>query len=148
MAARGELRVLPRQLGDLHLNLVAESRHAAYSDRARVEAERHVSVVTPPLRIDVSAHTQRVPVGRETVFRWKVSGADTLFLIALTRKQKYAVPPNGQLYVVVEAEERFELVATGLDGQEQRSQLSVSPVWPDLDEPLDELTALVEAPWK
>ena len=66
----------------------------------------------------------------------------------MTRKQKYSVPPNGQFLLVVEAEERFELVATGLDGQEQRSQLSVSPVWPNMDEPLDELTALVEAPWK
>lgn len=148
IAARGEFRVFPRQLGNLHFNLVAESRHAAFSARARVEVARHVRVVVPPLRIDVSAHTQRVSVGREAVFRWKVSGADTLFLNALTRKQKYTVSPVGLLCVVVEAEERFELVATGFDGQEQRSQLGVSPVWPGLDDPLDELTELVKSSWK
>src|ERR671915_1522770 len=45
---RGYLEFTPWQMGDLHLTLIAESRHAAYSPRARIEARRAIKVTAPP----------------------------------------------------------------------------------------------------
>jgi hypothetical protein len=46
---QGYLEFTPWQMGDLSLTLIAESRHALYSSRARIEAKRTVKVTTPPL---------------------------------------------------------------------------------------------------
>jgi hypothetical protein len=46
---QGYLEFVPWQMGDLHLTLIAESSHALYSSRARIEARRTVKVTAPPL---------------------------------------------------------------------------------------------------
>jgi hypothetical protein len=46
---QGYLEFVPWQMGDLHLTLIAESSHALYSPRARIEARRTVKVTAPPL---------------------------------------------------------------------------------------------------
>jgi hypothetical protein len=46
---QGYLEFVPWQMGDFQMTLIAESRHALYSSRARIEARRIVSVTTPPL---------------------------------------------------------------------------------------------------
>jgi hypothetical protein len=46
--SQGYLEFTPWQMGDLHLTLIAESRHALYSPRARIEARRTVKVTAPP----------------------------------------------------------------------------------------------------
>lgn len=45
---KGHLEFTPWQMGDFYLTLIAESRHAAYSPRARLEAKRTVKVTAPP----------------------------------------------------------------------------------------------------
>jgi hypothetical protein len=45
---QGHLEFTPWQMGDLRLTLIAESRHALYSPRARIEARRTVKVTAPP----------------------------------------------------------------------------------------------------
>lgn len=45
----GCLEFVPRQMGELQMTLIAQSKHAPYSPRARIETERTVSVVAPPL---------------------------------------------------------------------------------------------------
>jgi hypothetical protein len=46
---QGYLEFIPWQMGDLHFTLIAESSHALYSSRARIEARRTVKVTAPPL---------------------------------------------------------------------------------------------------
>lgn len=46
---QGYLEFVPWQMGDFQITLLAESRHALYSSRARMEARRTVKVTTPPL---------------------------------------------------------------------------------------------------
>jgi hypothetical protein len=36
-------------MGDLHLTLIAQSKHVLYSPRAHIEARRTVKVTAPPL---------------------------------------------------------------------------------------------------
>lgn len=45
---KGHLEFTPGHMGDLRLTLIAQSRHALYSPRARIEAKRTVKVTTPP----------------------------------------------------------------------------------------------------
>jgi hypothetical protein len=46
---QGYLEFTPWKMGGLHLTLIAESKHALYSPRARIEAKRTVKVTAPPL---------------------------------------------------------------------------------------------------
>lgn len=46
---QGYLEFVPWKMGDFQMTLIAESKHAAYSPRARIEARRTVKVTAPPL---------------------------------------------------------------------------------------------------
>jgi hypothetical protein len=46
---QGYLEFTPWKMGGLHLTLIAESKHALYSPRARIEARHTVKVTAPPL---------------------------------------------------------------------------------------------------
>lgn len=46
---QGYLEFMPWQMGDFQITLIAESRHALYSLRARIKARRTVKVTAPPL---------------------------------------------------------------------------------------------------
>ena len=46
---QGYLEFVPWQMGDLHLTLIAQSKHVLYSPRAHIEARRTVKVTAPPL---------------------------------------------------------------------------------------------------
>jgi hypothetical protein len=48
VSPQGYLEFTPGQMGDLHLTLIVESRHALYSPRSRIEARRTVKVTAPP----------------------------------------------------------------------------------------------------
>jgi hypothetical protein len=47
--SQGYLEFTPWKMGDFRLTLIAESKHALYSPRARIEARRTVKVTAPPL---------------------------------------------------------------------------------------------------
>jgi len=46
---QGYLEFVPWQMGNFQMTLFAESKHALYSSRARIEARRTVKVTSPPL---------------------------------------------------------------------------------------------------
>jgi hypothetical protein len=126
---------------------IAEASAAAGSGQLANQAHPVALDGAAPVRIDLSATEARVPVGADAEFRWTISGARAAVLRGDSRGGRFAVPMQGALLLAAPfEEERFELVATGLDGQEHRRELRVIPTAPSVDDPVDELKALA-ASW-
>lgn len=119
---------VPQRVGELRVGLLAASRHAQWSSRACIAAERRVTVNPPRVHIEVSRQKLYAPIGSNVVFHWKVTGAARVFLRALTRGEEHAVKMAGHVVVEVVAEqEDFLLIVKGTDGREYSRQFQVIP---------------------
>ena len=135
---RGELELVPQQLGEFRVCLTTFSRHAALSDDARVRSETFVQVVPPPLSIVMPVTRQTVRFGDEALFRWTIYGAEHARIEAPDRGEVMPVPLEGQLAIAADYEvEQFRLVAVSKGGFEKSIEFRVIPRLLDISSPVD-----------
>lgn len=149
VAASGGLEIKAQCLGDLHISIKAMGRHARLSPAGITRLERKARVLPPPLQLFLDATDKTALFGEEVTFEWLISGAKHVRIIAIDRGITYEVPMQGKL--VVEAgldSETFEILATGLGGEEIVRELRVNPRLLDLDDGLEELIQLINEPWE
>lgn len=148
VAASGRIEIQAQCLGDLYIELKALGRHAAFSPAGIARQETNIRVLPPPVQLLLDASEKTGFVGDEVTFKWHVSAAKRVRIIAIDRGISYEAPMQGQLVVEVGWElECFRLVINGLDGDEVVRELYVTPRLLDLDDTLDELNQLINTQW-
>lgn len=145
----GEMDIIPRHMGELHIELVANGRHAHLSPLLGITTEAQIiQIVAPRMVVSLDASEKTAPIGDEASFSWNVTGARAIHIEALDRKECFKANPVGTLLVEVgSTPERFRLVAESLDGIEQAAEFRIVPRMPTIADVPFELDAL-NLPWE
>ncbi|MBE4575340.1 hypothetical protein BOO36_16150 [Vibrio navarrensis] len=150
VGSAGEIEIQAQCLGDLYIELKALGRHAAFSPAGIARQETNIRVLPPPVQLLLDASEKTGFVGDEVTFKWHVSAAKRVRIIAIDRGISYEAPMQGQFVVEVGWEsECFQIVATGLGGdKEVVRELRVNPRLFDLDDMQEELNELINLKWE
>lgn len=146
----GQLDIIPRELKPIDIQVLALSRHAHLSDKARSSLTTSITVFAPPVNIIIGgSETKTGFLGDEVMFNWRITGASRAYLKAKDRKELCNVSMIGGIAVEVMMEpEAFELIAVGLDGVEHKRHLNVIPRLADLDYMPSDFSILQNANWE
>lgn len=148
VAVNGEMWIVPRNPGVLHVSLIARSSHAHLSDEAIVSRGLELPVKMPPLRIEMPATRKASLLGEEVRFDWTIYGATRAALHLVDRDEIRDVPLDGHMQVAVgPEEERFRLVATGFDGKEKAVEFRVVPRFVSVSQ-IPTGVSLLSRPWR
>ncbi len=145
----GGMDIIPRHMGELHVELTANGRHAHLSQLLGITTEsQSIQVLAPPVTIALDASEKTALIGDEAAFSWNVTGAQAIRIEALDRQEVLNVKPAGTLFVEAgSAPERFRLVATSLDAIEEAAEFRIVPRLPTISDVPFELDAL-NLPWE
>jgi len=139
----GDIQISFNNAGPQDVQLKAFGRHSHLSEEAVAVEVVSITVVPPPVVIEVPEKVKSAFIDEEVCFEWNVAGASCVRLEAPVRSEVYPVSLAGHLQVQAGAEEeRFRLVATGFNGTEHTVKLRLIPRLFDLHHVPDELRLL------
>lgn len=145
--ASGRGSFVPARPGTYRILVQASNEWPSAREPGSSQAEAAITVVAPPVAIELAPRVVRGAPGSTACFRWDVKGADRIELRAPRRDQVIAMPARGGIDIDIDVlAESFQLIAVGMDGVEHEIDFATDPVV-RLDANVDAVLGLLELPW-